>query len=196
MWITPIPLNRRTSFGGILLLLTLHLTSCGGGDMNDLVAEVDKIKAKKNNEVAPLPEFKHIPSYFYEVDKMRDPFIPFMDAQQTDITVGLKTPTGKETKGPCPGPDPHRVRVGLELMPLDSLRMVGTLEEEKEKDKTLWALVMASDGTIYRVKQGEFIGQNSGKIINIEENKIELQELLPNKEGCWTETATTLELSS
>jgi type IV pilus assembly protein PilP len=165
--------------------------------MSDLVAEVNKIKGKQNNAVAPLPEFKHIPSYYYGVDTMRDPFISFMAPPPEQFERPGGQTTGKDDPKPgCPGPDRHRVRVGLELMPLDSLRMVGTLVEEKEKENPLWALVMASDGTLYRVQRGEFIGQNSGKIVNIEEQKMELRELLPNREGCWTETMTTLELSS
>ncbi len=125
---------------------------------------------------------------------MRDPFI--MDALPTGNDGDIIDPIRENFISPdCPQrPDQHRVRVGLELMPLDSLRMIGTLEEENKKNNTLWALVLASDGTVYRIQQGEFIGQNSGKIINIEEHKMELQELLPKKEGCWTETVTTLEL--
>ncbi len=57
MWTIPRHLSRRTSSGGILLLLTLHLASCGGDDMSDLVAEVNKIKGKENNEVAPPSRF-------------------------------------------------------------------------------------------------------------------------------------------
>lgn len=177
-----------------LILLSFLLTACGESEMVDLKKYIEEINSRKNNNVAPLPEFKHIPSYFYEVGNMRDPFIAFMDApQDKGITVGPLT-AGDDSgeKKECPRPDPHRVRVGLELMPIDSLRMVGILEE----GNIVWGLVVASDGTIYRVQPGDYLGQNSGKIVNIDENKIELIELIPDKQGCWKETLTTLALST
>ncbi len=190
---SPFPLDYTKLFRAIILLASILIAGCLGDDMAGLRKEVAKINARKNTNVAPLPEFKHIPSYFYEVENMRDPFLPFMESQQQDIP--LQQQTLQVTQGSnvnCPRPDPYRVRAGLELFPLDALQMVGTVEQ----DKNLWALIVASDNTIYRVQIGDYMGQNSGKIINIEENKIELLELIPNKEGCWTETLNTLNLSS
>ena len=178
----------------ILVLITILLTACGEGEMSDLKKTVDEMKARKNNDVSPLPEFKHIPSYFYEVGNLRDPFIPFMEAQGPSVSIPGQIPgTEETTKGMvCPRPDPNRVRAGLELMPIDSLKMVGTLED----GKVVWGLVVASYGTIYRVQPGDYLGQNSGKVVNVDDNKIELIELIPDKQGCWTETLTTLALSS
>jgi type IV pilus assembly protein PilP len=186
---------RTTAGKFILILITILLASCGEGEMADLKKYVDDTNGRKNNNVPPLPEFKHIPSYFYEVGNLRDPFIPFMEAQGPSVSITGQLPGTDETGGnkpDCPRPDPHRVRAGLELMPIDSLKMVGTLEE----GKVVWGLVIASDGTIYRVQPGDYLGQNSGKVVNIDDNKIELIELIPDKQGCWTETLTTLPLSS
>lgn len=172
------------------------LSACGNSDMTDLTDYVAQMNARKNTDVPPLPEFKHIPSYFYEVDKMRDPFMPFLEEQKTGLPTTLNaesTPVEKD----CPRPDPYRVRAGLELMPLDSLKMVGTLrEEDKAQGADLWGLIVANDGTLYRVHTGDYMGINSGKVIGVYEDRIELMELLPDKEGCFTETATQLALSA
>jgi len=184
---------NQIQLGGTIIAIILLLTACANDDMGDLTQFIKTTNARKNTNVSPLPEFKHVPSYFYEVENMRDPFIPFMEAQQQDLNFqGLEQAQQGDKKANCPHPDPHRVRVGLELMPLDSLKMTGTLEQ----DKVLWALILASDGTIYRVRSGDFMGLNSGKVISIEETKVELLELIPNREGCWDETVTSLTLDS
>ena len=67
----------------------------------------------------------------------------------------------------------------LEAYALDTLRMVGTLEQE---DVT-WGLVQTNDGTIHRVKKGNYMGQNHGQIIRVSDNEIELTELVPAGRG-------------
>ena len=173
------------------------LSACGSSDMADLREYVAQINARKNTDVPPLPEFKHIPSYFYEVDKMRDPFLPFLEEQEKGLSIpSIGNDSPAEQKPDCPRPDPYRVRAGLEMMPLDSLKMVGTLREENQKETELWGLVVANDGTLYRVHTGDYMGVNSGKVIGVYEDRIELMELLPDKEGCFKENFTKLALSS
>jgi type IV pilus assembly protein PilP len=76
-------------------------------------------------------------------------------------------------------PDPNRRKEELESYALDSLRMVGTLEQEEQT----WGLVKTSDGTIHRVAPGNYLGQNDGRITQISEEKIELIELVPTGSG-------------
>lgn len=180
--------NYRYSATMMLLLLS----ACSGGSISDLEAYVDKINARRNNDVPQLPEFKHIPSFFYEVEHMPDPFMPLLETMGplgSGRTIERKN---TETKQECPHPDPYRVQVGLELLPLDAMQMVGTLEDHSG---TLWGLVISrSDGTIHRVKTGGRIGKNFGRIIGIYESKIEILEMLPDGSGCWNEEITSLAL--
>ena len=74
---------------------------------------------------------------------------------------------------------------------LDTLRMVGTLT----MDKGLWALIKASDGTIHRVKKGNYMGRNYGQIIRILDDRIELMEIVPDKPGTWREQQASLALA-
>jgi len=76
-------------------------------------------------------------------------------------------------------PDPNRRKEELEVYSLDSLRMVGTLEQ----DEQTWGLLKTSDGTIHRVAPGNYIGLNDGRITRISEEKIELIELVPTGSG-------------
>ncbi len=98
---------------------------------------------------------------------------------------------GQEIKGSGIRPDVNRPREALEEYPLDSLRMVGTLEQGGQ----MWALVRAEDGTIHRVQPGNYVGQNYGRITRITESKIELVEIVPDGLGGWMERPATLALS-
>jgi len=181
----------RYRFGFYSLLITLLLSACGDRSMRDLKKEVAKIKARENPHVEAIPEIKQILPYFYEVQHWRDPFIALKDNTQGANVIDI--PTNKTTRGKqaCPTPDSNRVRVGLELMPLDALQMVGTLKA----NNTLWALVISkSDGTIYHVKQGDYMGQYYGKIINVSQTEIEVLEQIPDGEGCWKDKISTIQL--
>ena len=69
--------------------------------------------------------------------------------------------------------------------------MVGTLERQQNS----WALVRMSDSTIHRVKPGNFMGQNHGKIVQITESELELTEIVPDGLGGWMERQAALALS-
>ena len=173
----------------IILTITL-LSACVEKDMTDLKRYVAKIKAQKNPPIEPIPEYKHIPNYYYNVHKLRDPFIPFIQkgGERKDIII-RGNESGTSTRN-CPKkPNFNRVQVGLELIPLDALEMVGTLEVAD----TLWVLVASkTDGAIYQVKQHDYIGINYGKIINLTHTQIDVLEQLPDKKGCWTTKTTTI----
>ncbi len=114
-------------------LCSLLLTACSG-DMEDLKAEVARIKARRNNQVDPIPTFVVVPKFFYptDVEKLRDPFKSFLE----EVTDNARSKiTTESLQMNCPHPDPYRVRTGLEKMPLDALQMVGILENQEEMRK-------------------------------------------------------------
>ena len=69
--------------------------------------------------------------------------------------------------------------------------MVGTLEQEGE----IWGVVMSSDANLYRVTIDNYMGQNHGRVINIQEEGIELLEIVPNGTGGWRERSTKVALA-
>ncbi|MCK5091225.1 MAG: pilus assembly protein PilP [Gammaproteobacteria bacterium] len=166
------------------IFLVFSLAACSS-DMTDLTAFVEKAKATKSSHVAPLPEIKPHETFNYQATQLRNPFEPF--AAKRPRPIGQKG--GGTGKGPKP--IPGRPREALEAFSLDTLRMVGTLEQGEGK----WALVKASDGTIHRVTPGNYLGQNHGKIVIITEDKIELTEIAPDGLGDWMERPATMALS-
>jgi type IV pilus assembly protein PilP len=173
--------QSQNCYRNVVLSLTILVSACSDPGMADLEKTVREIKAIKNPHVDPMPEYISFTPYFYEPSG-RDPFIPFVDAKKPK-TVDFEDTGKSPEEQDCPNsPNPNRIRVGLEDMPLDALKMVGLLKMDGIK----WALVVSkNDGTIFRVKQNDYIGDNYGQIINISEDEMEILELHPDGKGCW-----------
>ncbi len=150
-------------------VLPLLLLGCANQNMTDLRDYVDEVKSRAPSGIEPIPEVKQVIGFVYTAKSRRDPFTPQEDetaATETVLDNGLR-------------PDPNRRKEELEAFALDSLRMVGTLEQEEQT----WGLVQTSDGTIHRVGPGNHMGLNDGRITRISEEKIELIELVPTGSG-------------
>jgi len=85
----------------------------------------------------------------------------------------------------------HRNREELEQFELDSLRMVGTVEDEDNQ----WGIIKSPDGVIHRIKVGNYMGRNTGKVLNVFEGRIEVREIVRNSQGRWEERQTGIALS-
>ncbi|MCB1728488.1 MAG: pilus assembly protein PilP [Gammaproteobacteria bacterium] len=153
----------------IPLVVPLLLAGCAGKDMSDLHNFVDEVKSRPASGIEPIPEVKQVIGFVYTAKNRRDPF-----TRQEDEAVATETVLDNGIR-----PDPNRRKEELEVFALDSLRMVGTLEQNEET----WGLIKTSDGTIHRVAPGNYMGQNDGRITRISEDKIELIELVPTGSG-------------
>lgn len=153
----------------LAVLLPVLIAGCANKDMGDLQDYVAEVKARPASGIEPIPEIKQVVGFVYEANNRRDPFMPQVAEDAPTDTVldnGIR-------------PDPNRRKEELEGFTLDSLRMVGTLEQEEET----WGLIKTSDGTIHRVAPGNYMGRNDGQITRISEEKIELIELVPTGSG-------------
>ena len=77
----------------------------------------------------------------------------------------------------------------LEAYPLESIQMLGTITQKKETH----ALVKAGPH-LYRVRKGNYMGQNFGVITEIDEAQISLKELVQDSTGDWVERMSSLQL--
>ncbi len=162
-------------------MLTM-IASCGDDGMQDLRQFVKQTKARKPGRIEPLPEIKQIETFVYLPGDRRNPFLPAQSAEAEAIAA-------QDDGGLTP--DPNRRKEELEQFPLDSIRMVGTVD----MNDTTWGLVKTSDKTIYRVKIGNYMGQNHGQITSITEDKIELTEIIPKKPRGFMERQASVSLS-
>jgi type IV pilus assembly protein PilP len=54
--------------------------------------------------------------------------------------------------------------------------------------------LIKADIGLYRVKVGNYMGQNFGLITSITESQVQLRELIQDPAGDWTERQSTLQL--
>lgn len=155
------------------------LSGCSGGN-DDLRAYVDEIKARPGGRIEPLPQVRPAPTFVYEPGERRSPFMP-------------DTPQRRVSSDPnaVQGPDPNRPREFLESFSLDTLRMVGTLEQGGSR----FGLVQDREGLIHRVRVGNYVGQNYGRITSISEAQISVIEIIPDGLGQYLERPAAIALS-
>ena len=93
-------------------------------------------------------------------------------------------------------PDDGRAKDYLEEFSIDDLKMVGTIKRFGADDDALWALIQDTNGAIHRVTENNYMGLDFGKIINVDERKMELVEIVSNGRGGWMKRSRTLVLAS
>ncbi|MGH8224380.1 MAG: pilus assembly protein PilP, partial [Woeseiaceae bacterium] len=69
--------------------------------------------------------------------------------------------------------------------------MVGTLE----LGGTGYGLVQTSDGLVHRVVPGNYMGQNDGRIVDINESEIQLVEIISDGIGGYLERRAAVGLA-
>jgi type IV pilus assembly protein PilP len=172
------------------LLVLVSLSACVSRDISDLESKVDNIMARPGGLIEPLPEIKPYEAYAYKASNEggRNPFklfyivkAPSLDDEKV-IDDGLTEEMAREIR--------NRNREELEQFELDSLRMVGTIDNENEN----WGIILDPNGIVHRIKVGNYIGLNIGKIINIYEDRVELREIVQDSEGRWEEREAALAL--
>lgn len=168
----------RTNHLRIVLIgsFILLLAACSG-DNNDLTKYIHQVKHRKSRTIEPIPPFTPLPGFKFPTDEgRRNPF---------------KATNQKKRVDPY-APDPHRIRHVLEAFPLDALKFSGTLRQDNE----IWGLIRQPDSQIARVRTGDYMGQNYGRILVIKSNSIKLEETIKNSSGSWEKHTVILDLNT
>ena len=163
----------------ILLVVCCALASCGGEQYSDLRQFVKESDNLPHGRIPPLPDVKPYEPFTYDAYNLIDPFKP------------RKIEPPKSAAGGGIQPDITRRKEPLEAYPLENLRMVGTLQQ----NKATYALVKSPDNNLFRVKSGNYLGQNFGLITEISESTIKLKEIVQDSGGDWMERVSTLTLA-
>jgi type IV pilus assembly protein PilP len=167
----------------VAILASIALAACGSGKMADLEEYVQQVKQREPGPIEPLPEIKQIDTFVFEPGDRRDPFV--LDPQSAVAVTAVAPVSGGIA------PDPLRRKEELEGFSLDSLKMMGTMEQ----GDTIWALVASPQGTLYHVRVGNYVGMNNGQITRITEEEIELTEIVSDGAGEWRERRAAIALS-
>ena len=162
-----------------LMLIALLVGCDSSNDFADLQGFMADVKAKPKGAIEPLPKFQAYEAFTYNAAALRSPFQP-----PIKIDLVQREKGSKEIK-----PDETRVKQFLEGFNIETFEMVGTLKNETGA----YALVKGAGG-VHRVRAGDYLGRNHGRIMTIDESKIEVMEIVPDGEGGWLERPRTLPL--
>jgi type IV pilus assembly protein PilP len=154
----------------------LALAACGGESHQDLRAWMAAQGQGVKGRLDPLPQMKPYEPFTYNAFDLPDPFKP------------RKIEPGRGSSKLAP--DLTRRKEPLEAFPLESLNMVGSLQQRK----VTYGLVRTPEREIYQVRVGNYMGQDYGIVTAIGDSEIRLKELVQDSAGDWTERSSTLQL--
>ena len=164
---------RRLALGCVVAAL---VAGCGGESHQDLRTWMAEQGKGVKGKLDPLPQMKPYEPFTYNAFDLSDPFKP----RKIEPNKGQSKLA----------PDLNRRKEPLEAFPLESLNMVGSMQQ----GKTMFALVRTPDRDVYQVRPGNYLGQDFGVVVGVTESEIRLRELIQDSSGDWTERNSTLQL--
>ena len=170
-------MNKR-----VVIVIAALLAGCGG-DNEDIKKWMVDASRDMRGRVEKIDEPKKFEPFKYDSDKSLDPFSNAkLAAAAEDLKAASKAGAG-------PRPDLSRRKDVLESFPLENLRMVGAIQQ-----RGIYYAIIKADANLHRVKVGNYVGQNFGKITNITETEVKLQEMLEDGGGEYAYRDSTLVL--
>jgi len=163
----------------LLLPPLLALAGCGNSNEEEVRQWMKEVDSQTTPTVQPLQEPKKFVPFAYAATEAPDPFNPNK----------LLAELAKARPGGGLQPDTSRRKEFLESFPLDAMKMVGTME----KNKQMYGLLQI-DRTVYQVRTGQHAGQNFGLITSVGEDAVTIKEIVQDAAGDWVERMSKLEL--
>lgn len=165
-----------------ILSIPFLLAACGGSNEQEVQQWMDQTKLETRPAIPKLKEPKDFIPFTYDKKDEPDPFNP----------VKLQSALAKMNPGNAHGikPDLDRRREALESVPLDVMKMVGTITQ----GGVHYALIQVDGKGVNQVKAGNYIGQNYGLITKVNDDSIEIKEIYLDAGGDWAERVQNLEL--
>lgn len=155
------------------------LSACGDGDVADLQAYMDEVRARPSGRVEAVPQFAPYEAFTYNAGALRSPFLPLQRFATQQ----------KAQDGSLVRPDETRQKQPLEAFDTDTLQMVGLLANRQRT----FALVASAAG-VQRVAVGDYLGRSHGRVVAIHADRIELREIVPDGNDGWLERPRILPL--
>lgn len=164
---------------GFALALPIVLAGCSDGSFVDLQAFMEETRMRPAGNIEPLPRFAPYEAFTYSATSLRSPFQP-----PIRIDLSQRERGSQDLK-----PDEDRVKQFLEGFNIEGFEMVGVMSNQDG----MQALVRGA-GSVHRVRMGDYLGRNHGRIASIEEGRVDVVEIVPDGEGGWLERPRTLSL--
>ncbi|MEO8248812.1 MAG: pilus assembly protein PilP [Burkholderiales bacterium] len=166
------------------LLALGALAGCSSTDDEELRHWVADQQSQTRPKVEPILRSKQFSPQGYTQVATLDPF------NQQKLTQALKRDSNQvQANAALVLPELARRKEPLESFPLDSMAMVGSLT----KTGAPVGLVRV-DSLLYQVRVGNYLGQNYGRVMRINESEIGLREVVQDAAGDWVERVASLTL--
>ncbi|MBC7686534.1 MAG: pilus assembly protein PilP [Bdellovibrionales bacterium] len=157
------------------------LSGCSDSDVAEINSWMADVKRDTKVSVKPLSEPKTFVPFAYGVREEPDPYDP------NKLLAELARAAA--TTDNLLRPDMNRRKEFLEGFPVDTMKMVGTLN----KGGVSWGLIQI-DRAVYQVKAGQRLGQNFGRVTGVAESAISIKETVQDAGGEWVDRDAKLEL--
>ncbi len=163
-----------------LLLVMLAVAGCGDSDVKEVNLWMLQVQQQARVAVPPLTAPTAFLPFAYTAKEVTDPFSP--NKLLAELAKASRSNSAFK-------PDLARRKEVLESFPLDTVKMVGTLQ----KGGITYALVQI-DKAVYQVRNGQHMGQNFGLITSVSDAAVNIREIVQDAAGDWGERMSKLEL--
>lgn len=148
--------------------------------------DVTEWMSREKNQVVPKVQPLQAPSVFvpasYEQSGAEDPF-------SVNKLARVFTQSSGKGSSSLMAVHAQRRKEALESYPLDSIKMVGFMQKEGHP-----TVLLEVEQHLYQATEGNYLGQNYGRIEKISETQLQLQEIVQDATGDWMERSAILEL--
>jgi type IV pilus assembly protein PilP len=168
----------------LMIVLSAVLSACSASDGEDLQKWMADQRNLTRPKVVVIAEPKVFEPQSYDQGDAVDPF------SKEKLTQALQRDGAQSVaNGALVAPELARRKQPLEAFPLDAMAMVGSMV----RDGKPVALVRVNS-LLYQVRPGDYLGQNYGRVMKIEETEVALREIVQDAVGEWIERAAALQL--
>lgn len=168
----------------LLVAQVFVLYGCGSAQEDEIRQWMVDERNQARPRVKPIPAPKQFVPEPYANSAAIEPF------SSQKLTQALKKESAQvAANGALVAPELARRKEPLEGFPLDSMALVGSILKSNQP-----IALIKVDLLLYQVKVGNYLGQNYGKVVKINETEVTLREIVQDAVGEWTERIATLQL--
>ena len=141
--------------------------------------QMQEIRNQPAQPVKPPPTPEVVQEFNYSASQLRSPFMPpslMLQANQVQQMQGVR-------------PDVTRLKEPLEQFELNELTYKGTMVSSSGE---VYGLVQRPDAGIASVKEGNYMGKNDGRIVEITPTQINLIEIIPDSRVGYVEKPNSI----
>ncbi len=173
--------GSRILMTGVALVV---LAGCGASSQDELQQWMAEQRNQTKPGIEPISEPKKFAPQLYTQGGAVDPYSIQRLAQSIKRDL-----TRVADNAALLAPELARRKEALEAFPLDSVAMVGSLNRGGQP-----VALVRVDKLLYQVREGNYLGQNYGRITKIGETELTLREIVQDASGEWIERPVTLQL--